>query len=152
MHLITESLLVGNLDDAQNLIPAIGGLLFVAEEFTVCPPAWIDYTKIPLREFEEPDPVLLARAVQWVEDHLPDNRVLVCCRAGMGRSVSVVIAYLCCVQGMTYQDAVMLAKTRRPGAIPLPRLQQVIEKVLKIRAFEAGNRAEFPTVQKPRCA
>jgi protein-tyrosine phosphatase len=107
----------------------VGGLLFLAEEHSVRAPVWIDYAKIPFKEFGEPNPVLLAQAVRWIEDHLIQNRVMVCCRAGMGRSVSVVIAYLCCAQGLQYEEALKLAKTRRPGAMPLPRLDAVIEEV-----------------------
>jgi protein-tyrosine phosphatase len=153
MHLVTDSLLVGNLEDAQDPSPALGGLLFVAEEFTIQPPPWINYAKIPMKEFTEPDPILLAQSVRWVEDHLHKNRVMVCCRAGMGRSVSVVIAYLCCVEGMSFEAAVKLAKTRRPGAMPLPRLQGAIDDVLTIRTAQANKKmAEFPSLPKPRCA
>lgn len=152
MHLITDSLVVGNLDDAQDPSPVVGGLLFVAEEHTVRPPGWIDYAKVPFKEFAEPDPSLLAESVQWIEDHLPNSRVMVCCRAGMGRSVSVVIAYLCCVQGMAYEDAVKLAKTRRPGAMPLPQLQSVIEEVRRLRAVQANKKKDHPSLPKPRCA
>ena len=150
MHLITDSLGVGNLDDAQNLPLTVGGLLFVAEEHAVRPPAGIEYAKVPFKEFAEPDPILLARSVQWIEDHLPNNRVLVCCRAGMGRSVSVVIAYLCCAQGLTYAEAVKLAKTRRPGALPLPRLQEAIEEVRQLRAGQVRDPSK--SLPRPRCA
>lgn len=152
MHLITDSLLVGNLDDAQDPSPVVGGLLFVAEEYTVRPPTWVDYAKFPFKEFAEPDPTQLAESVQWIEDHLPNNRVMVCCRAGMGRSVSVVIAYLCCVQGMSYEDAVKLVKTRRPGAIPLPQLQAAIDEVRLIRAVAANKEKAPLLLPKPRCA
>lgn len=152
MHLITDSLVVGNLDDARDPSPVVGGLLFVAEEHVVCPPAWIDYAKIPFKEFAEPDPVLLAKSVQWLEDHMPNNRVMVCCRAGMGRSVSVVIAYLCCIQGMAFEDAVELAKTRRPGAMPLPRLQEAIDEVRRLRVSDARKQSEPIALPKPRCA
>jgi protein-tyrosine phosphatase len=57
----------------------------------------------------------------------------VCCRAGMGRSVSVVMAYLCCVQGMTYDEVFKLAMTRRPGATPLPKLEDAIAQVRRLR-------------------
>jgi protein-tyrosine phosphatase len=152
MHLITDSLLVGNLDDAQDPSPVIGGLLFVAEEYIVRPPDWITYAKIPFKEFAVPNPLLLAKSVQWIEEHLPNNRVMVCCRAGMGRSVSVVIAYLCCVPGMSYEEALKLVKTRRPGAMPLPNLQAAIEEVRSIRAVAAGKEPSLVSLPKPRCA
>lgn len=133
MHMINKRLLVGNADDAKNPPPQVGAILMVAEEQNVTVPARIIYAKIPLKEFGEPAVSALYDAVQWIEKHLPDNRLMVCCRAGMGRSVSVVIAYLCCVEGMTYADALKLALTRRPGGMPLPRLDKVIEDVFRRR-------------------
>ena len=130
----------------------VGGLLFVAEEYTIRPPEWIDYAKVPFKEFAEPDPILLARSVQWIEDRLPNTRVMVCCRAGMGRSVSVVIAYLCCVQGMAYDDALKLAKTRRPGAMPLPRLEEAIEEVRQLRGLQTSSKRDPLPLPKPHCA
>lgn len=133
MHLVTDWLLVGNLENARDPSPMIRALLFVAAEHTVRPTGGIDYTKIPLTEFAEPDPVLLAQSVQWIEDRRAKCRVMVCCRAGMGRSVSVVIAYLCCAQGLSYDEALKLVKMRRPGAMPLPGLQRAIREVIKLR-------------------
>lgn len=146
MHLITDSLLVGNLDDAQNPPPAVGALLFVAEEHEVQPLPWLDFAKIPMKEFAEPDPALLAKAVRWIDAHLSNTRLMVCCRAGMGRSVSVIIAYLCCAQRMPYDDAVKLAKRRRPGALPLPGLRQAIDRACVYLA------SDCPVLPKPRCA
>jgi protein-tyrosine phosphatase len=142
MHLITDFLLVGNLDDAEDPSPVIGSLLFVAEEYIVRPPDWIAYRKIPFKEFAVPDPLLLTQAVQWIADHLPHGRVMVCCRAGLGRSVSVVIAYLCCHEGMSFEDAVKLAKTRRPGAMPLPGLARAIDEVRARRLLAVVPKAD----------
>lgn len=133
MHLITDKLLVGTIDDAREPPSTIGTLLFVAEEFTVEPASWIDYHRIPIKEFAEADPDTLVRAVEWLEKRVPEGRVLVCCRAGMGRSVSVVMAYLCCVEGMAYEDVLKLVMTRRPGAMPLPKLKETIEEIRSLR-------------------
>jgi protein-tyrosine phosphatase len=133
MHLITEKLLVGTIDDAREPPPVVGTLLLVAEEFTVEPAAWIDYHRIPIKEFAEADPATLLRAIEWLEKRVPENRVLVCCRAGMGRSVSVVMAYLCCVEGMAYAEVLKLVMARRPGAMPLPNLQTAIEQIRLLR-------------------
>lgn len=145
MHLVTDWLLVGNLEDARDPSPMIRALLFVAAEHTVRPPAGIDYAKIPLTEFAEPDPVLLAQSVQWIEDRRARSRVMVCCRAGMGRSVSVAIAYLCCAEGLSYDEALKLVKTRRPGAMPLPGLQRAIHEVIKLHT--ARMKADRPSAQ-----
>ena len=133
MHLINKRLLVGNADDAKNPPPQVGAVLMVAEEQNVTVPSRVVHAKIPLKEFGEPTASALYEAVKWIEVHLADNRLMVCCRVGMGRSVSVVIAYLCCVEEMTYADAVKLVLTRRPGGMPLPGLQAAIEDVRRRR-------------------
>ena len=129
MHMINKRLLVGNADDAKNPPPQVSAVLMVAEEQNVTVPSRIVYAKIPLKEFGAPTVTSLCEAVKWIEGHVADHRLMVCCRAGMGRSVSVVIAYLCCVEGLSYPDAVKLVLTRRPGGIPLPHLQEIIEEL-----------------------
>ena len=133
MHFITETLLVGNINDASEPPPQISAVLLVAAEFTIQPPSWLLYGRIPFSEYAEAEPLLLDHAVSWVEQHLSGNRVMVCCRAGMGRSVSVVMAYLCCVQGMAYAEVLKLVMTRRPGAMPLPKLEEAIAQVRLLR-------------------
>ena len=133
MHFITESLLVGNINDASEPPPQISAVLLVAAEFTVRPPGWLLFGRIPFSEYAEAEPVLLDQAVSWIEQHLSGNRVMVCCRAGMGRSVSVAMAYLCCVQGMTYAEVLKLVMRRRPGAMPLPKLEDAIAQVRLLR-------------------
>ncbi|CUS33988.1 dual specificity protein phosphatase family protein [Candidatus Nitrospira nitrificans] len=133
MHTITDNLLVGSIVDAQEPPETIGILLFVAEELSITPAAWVDYHRVPLREFAKADPTKLMEAVQWLESRAGKGRTLVCCRAGMGRSVSVVMAYLCCVEGRTYDEVLKLVMARRPGAMPLPNLQVAIEQVRQLR-------------------
>jgi protein-tyrosine phosphatase len=133
MHQITDTLLVGNILDAERPPATVGAVLLVAEEFSIDGPAGVIYDRIPLKEYGEAAPALLDRAVTWIERHLPDNRVMVCCRAGMGRSVSVVMAYLCCVQDMAYEEVLKLVTTRRPGACPLPNIQSGIQQVHQLR-------------------
>jgi protein-tyrosine phosphatase len=140
MHLITESLLVGNINDARELPVKIGALLLVAAEYTVEFPDWLVSGRIPFSEYAEAEPLLLDQAVSWVEQHQPGNRVMVCCRAGMGRSVSVVMAYLCCVQGMEYAEVLKLVMRRRPGAIPLPNLEEAIGQVRLLREARAKDK------------
>ena len=115
MHMINKRLLVGNIEDAARPPAQIGALLLVAEEQDITAPSWLAYAKMPFKEFGEPDPSTLCEAIDWIESHIAENRIMVCCRAGMGRSVSVVIAYLCCVEHLSYEEAVKLVLTRRPG-------------------------------------
>jgi protein-tyrosine phosphatase len=143
MHWITETLLVGNISDASEPPSQVSAVLLVAAEFTIQPPSWLRYGRIPFSEYAEAEPLLLDRAVSWVEQHLSDNRVMVCCRAGMGRSVSVVMAYLCCVQGRTYDEVFKLVMTRRPGATPLPKLEDAITQVRLLREARAKNKKDL---------
>ena len=140
MHMITETLLVGNINDARDPPVKVGALLLVAAEFALECPDWVVSSRIPFSEYTEAEPLLLDRAVSWVEQHLLSNRVLVCCRAGMGRSVSVVMAYLCCVQGMTYDEVLKLVMKRRPGAMPLPNLEKAIIQVRLLREARATDK------------
>jgi len=133
MHQITDRLFVGNSYDSAQPPAQIGALLLVAEEYQLEAPSWLISSRIPFKEFGEADPNVLADAVRWVERHIADNRVMVCCRAGMGRSVSVAMAYLCCVEGMAYADVLKLVLAKRPGALPLPNLEEGIEQVRLIR-------------------
>ena len=147
MHLITETLLVGNINDARESPVKIGAMLLVAAEYTVESPSWLFSGRIPFLEYAAAEPLLLDRAVSWVEQHMSDRRVMVCCRAGMGRSVSVVMAYLCCVEGMTYAEVLKLVMRRRPGAMPLPELEEAIAQVRLLREARAAdkkNRASHP--------
>jgi len=133
MHQITDRLFVGNIYDSAQPPAQIGALLLVAEEYQLEAPSWLMSSRIPFKDFGEADPNVLADAVSWVERHIVDHRVMVCCRAGMGRSVSVAMAYLCCVEGMAYADVLKLVLAKRPGALPLPKLEEGIEQVRLLR-------------------
>ncbi len=138
MHLINEFLAVGNAEDAVKPARLITVVLNVAAENQIAPPDGRAYAWIPFKEFAEADPVHLDEAVEWLEQHQNGNRLMVCCRAGMGRSVSVVIAYLCLAKAMLYEEAVKLVSARRPGATPLPNLEATIQFVRMLREKRDG--------------
>ena len=144
MHLINEFLAVGNAEDAARPARIMTAILNVAAESRTPPPPGLAYAWIPFKEFTEADPTLLDEAVEWLEQHEKDHRLMVCCRAGMGRSVSVVIAYLCLGKGMPYQDAVKQVAARRPGATPIPNLEGTIRLVRELRAKRNGGDAGTP--------
>ncbi len=139
MQYITGSIFVGNLEEAKEPPKSFGGVLFLAEEYDIAPPDVPVYQKIPFREFAEADPVNLKSAVEWIEGHVGSHRLLVCCRAGMGRSVSVVVAYLTVVMGLPYTEALLLVKASRPGATPLPELEKTIQQVQALRSSSSVN-------------
>jgi len=140
MHMITENLLVGNINDAREPPVKIGALLLVAAEYSLESSGRLVSDSIPISEYAEAEPLLLDQAVSWVEQHMSDHPVMVCCRAGMGRSVSVVMAYLCCVQGMSYAEVLRLVMMRRPGAMPLPKLEEAITQVRLLREARAKDK------------
>jgi protein-tyrosine phosphatase len=133
MHLITEYLAVGDADDAANPQWLMSAILNVASETKVLPPQGRRYHWIPFTEFAAADPFQLDEAVSWLEQHKKGSRLLICCRAGIGRSASVAIAYLCLVENMPYQKATKLVVTRRPGASPLPELETAVRFVRQLR-------------------
>jgi len=133
MHLINEFLAVGNAEDAARPARLMTAVLNVAAENQIVPPDGRTYAWIPFKEFTEADPVQLDEAVAWLEQHADGNRLMVCGRAGRGRSVSVVIAYLCLAKEMPYQEAVKVVAARRPGATPLPNLEATIQFVRMLR-------------------
>ncbi len=139
MHFVNEQLMVGNIDDAQKQPPFVGSLLFVSGEHATPRPKGVAYNYIPLKEFGQADPEDVKAAVDWLAQQPQTNTLLVCGRAGMGRSVSMVIAYLLCVKGMTYADAEKLLKARRPGATPIPHLKETIDQVRLLRQSGSGS-------------
>lgn len=139
MHFVNENLLVGNVDDAQKPPPFVGSVLFVSGEHKITPPRGVAYAYIPLKEYGEAEPKDVKAAVDWLEQQPPSNKLMVCCRAGMGRSVSMIIAYLVCVKGMSYAEAEQLMKSRRPGATPIPRLKGTIEQVQQMRQAQKNQ-------------
>jgi protein-tyrosine phosphatase len=139
MHLINEFLAVGNAEDAARPARLMTAVLNVSAENQIVPPDGRTYAWIPFKEFAEADPVQLDEAVAWLEQHADGNRLMVCCRAGMGRSVSVVIAYLCLAKDMLYEEAVKVVSLRRPGATPLPNLEATIQFVRMLREKRNGK-------------
>lgn len=133
MHVICDSLMIGNQYEAQAPPPFISGVLWAALHPTIARPPVDVFARIPLREFTEPDSSDIHAGVKWLERHLPTHHILVGCREGKGRSASLVIAYLCCVRQMSYEDAVHFVRHRRPGATPLPGLKSCIDAVKRLR-------------------
>lgn len=144
MHLINDRLAVGNAEDVARPARFMTAILNVAAESRIDPPPGLTYAWIPFKEFAEADPALLDEAVEWLERHENGHRLMICCRAGMGRSVSVVIAHFCLNKGMPYQEALKVVSARRPGATPLPNLEATIHLVRQLREMRDGGHAGTP--------
>ena len=71
---------------------------------------------------------LMIDAVEWIGDNIGKHRMMVFCNAGIGRSPSVVVAFLRCVMGYSFGDAVEHVATRKPYMSILPNLITTIEE------------------------
>lgn len=127
MDFVTDRLALGNAADAA--APAgVTALLCVAEELSA-PPTRLRFHRVPIPDFQPIPAVRLAEAVEWIEALPLAERVLVYCNAGVGRSTSVVVGYLCIAQGMGFGQAVELVARRRPHMSIVPGLLTAIERV-----------------------
>jgi protein-tyrosine phosphatase len=126
MDYILEHLAVGNFDEARVAAPEIGALLCVAQERDLDPGPRL-YHKVPIVDMQ-PIPVpQMKEAVEWIRDTIEAHRIMVYCNAGIGRSPSVVVGYLCCVLDFSFGEAVEYTAIRRPIMSILPYLISTIE-------------------------
>ena len=68
-------------------------------------------------------------AVQWIRSYRGPYKIMVFCNAGVGRSPSIVIGYLCCFGGYSFGDAVEFVTKMKPGISLLPDLVKTIDAV-----------------------
>jgi len=99
----------------------IGAVLDLREEAAHEPAplgrAGLHYLRLPVPDHGAPSHEDLARAADWVLQEIGDDRkVLVHCRLGLGRSVTLVVAVLLRM-GYPLSDAVALVRKRRPDAV-----------------------------------
>jgi protein-tyrosine phosphatase len=128
MDFILDNLAVGNRHDAALPDPRITAMLCVAEELE--PPAFATIQhKIPVVDMRPLPPEQLVEAIGWIERHIAREQILVFCNAGVGRSPSIAIGYLCCAHGYGFGEAVEHVARRRPQISPLPGLLEVIERL-----------------------
>lgn len=130
MNFIIENLAVGNYQDALQPAPDIDALLCVAQEHDVYGTP-LCYHKVPIIDMQPIPAGQLAEAVAWIKTTITGHKLLVFCNAGIGRSPSVVIAYLCCVLGYGFGNAVEYVATKKPYISILPDLITTIEETKK---------------------
>jgi protein tyrosine/serine phosphatase len=94
----------------------------------------IAHTQFRVPDVTVPDPDTITAAVDWVKAQVDAGRtVLVHCAKGRGRSATLVAAYLMREEGMTFDEAAGLLRSRRSLTKLEPRHQQILE------AWEAGQ-------------
>ncbi|WP_218081814.1 protein-tyrosine phosphatase family protein [Anthocerotibacter panamensis] len=75
------------------------------------------------------------RGVQTLQRWRERNNVLyVHCMAGIGRSASMCVAYLCRTQNLSYPEALTLVKTAHPIAAPDSNQERVLQEYLNLDA------------------
>jgi protein-tyrosine phosphatase len=134
MDFILERLAIGDIDDARDISKDITALLNCTEEHDTNREG-ILYLKIPLIDFEPINPEYITRAVRWIKEVIADHTVLVHCNAGIGRSSSIAVCYLCEI-GFGFDEAVRLIKSRRPNALPHRDLRSALMLARKMASFE----------------
>lgn len=129
INYIDHHLYIGEQMDAESPPSFITAVFWTALDPQISPPPNIIFARLPLKEYIEPDLIDLEMGVQWLTRHLPEHHILVACRVGLGRSPSIIIAYLCCMHGLSFEEAQDLVIQKRPGTTPLPHLASLIEQL-----------------------
>jgi protein-tyrosine phosphatase len=125
---VYENLTVGPQEEAEPPPEATGALLNVAEEHPL-PETDLLAHKVPITDMEPIPAGQLEEAVRWIDAHIGTCHIYLFCNAGVGRSPSVAVAYLCCYEGFSFGDAVKHVVRRKPDISTLPRLIERIETV-----------------------
>ena len=96
---------------------------------------------------------LVADKIQQV--HLSGGKILVYCRAGMSRSASLCIAYFMKYHGLSFDDAFVYVKNRRPIIHPnIGFLRQLrdYEQKLRMKPTAAAVVARTPSLKRTAAA
>lgn len=125
---ILDHLTVGPYETALSPPDDIDALLNVAEEHDLPETELLTY-KVGMRDMH-PIPVdQLEEAVRWLANHIADHNIYLFCNAGVGRSASVAVSYLCCYRDYSFGEAVEFVARRKPDISTLPKLIERIDEL-----------------------
>jgi len=127
MKFILHNLAIGGYEYALKPPSEITALLNVAKEKDIETERL--YYKVPIIDMQPVPSEQMKEAVEWIRDHIDRYKILVFCNAGVGRSPSVVIGYLCCFKGLSFGEAVEFVAKRKPDISILPGLIRTIGDV-----------------------
>jgi len=125
MKFILDNLAIGSYEDTLKPPSEITALLNVAKEKDI--ETKLLYHKVPIIDMQPIPSEQMKEAVEWIRDHISRYKIMVFCNAGVGRSPSIVIGYLCCSPGYSFGDAVEFVAKRKPDISILPKLTRTIE-------------------------
>ncbi len=128
MDFILANLAVGTHDEACSGPEDVDALLCVAEEKELPGRLPVEH-RVPLPDMQPIQLEPLRKAVGWIDEHINQYSILLYCNAGVGRSPSVAVAYLCAARGMGFGEAVEHVARRRPQMSTLPRLIEVTDQL-----------------------
>jgi len=126
MTFVLDKLAIGSYEEVMKPPSKISALLNVAVERDVDNTTLV-YHKVPIIDMRPIPAEQMKEAVEWIRDQISRHIIMVFCNAGIGRSPSVVIGYLCCVLGYGFGDAVEFVARRKSDVSILPDLIKTIE-------------------------
>ena len=141
MDFITDRIAIGDRYEAQDfdllLDLKIDAVLNVAFDLDISyyrqiPPSYhkfqIEYQKVGMIDGYGNQPTALIAAVYMLDELLGRHRtVLVHCHAGVSRSSTVVATYLAHKDGINFDEAIELVRSKRPRVAPHPALIAMVK-------------------------
>lgn len=128
MDWILNDLAIGNFEESKNPPDGVEALLSVAEEREIIRTEYTSH-HVPVIDMQPIPSEQLREAVQWIHDTIKQNRIMVFCNAGVGRSPSTVVAYLAVYHNMQFGEAVEFVARKKPYMSILPNLILSIDKI-----------------------
>ncbi len=121
MEWILDNLAIGNYKEAKNHPHGVNAMLSVAEERQLDDPDFL-FHQVPITDMQPIPLGQLDEATRWIAEQIENHRILVFCNAGIGRSASVIVAYLSIYKDIAFGEAVEFVARKKPYMSILPEL------------------------------